>query len=293
MQQQFRGTGVALVTPFRNGSIDFPALKKIIEYNINGGVDYLVSLGSTGEAITLSTEECRAVVDFTLEVNNGRLPVMVGQFGHNNTQQLIGRIKQFDFTGIAAVLSSSPAYNKPSQEGIFQHYTAVAEYCPVPIIIYNVPGRTSSNVLPETIIRLANANPKFIGVKEASGDIVQASHIIKHKPDHFLVISGDDPSALGFIACGGDGLISVIANTLPQQISDMIRHALNNDSTTAIQQHLQLLDMHHWLYLEGNPVGVKAGYGITGPLHPRSPLATYAIVGKTYGVFEKGARINK
>jgi len=140
MQQPFSGTGVALITPFRNGSIDFPALKNIIEYVIENGVDYLVSLGSTGESVTLSTEECRAVVDFTIDINNGRLPLVVGMFGHNNTQQLIDRFKKFDFTGVDAVLSSSPSYNKPTQEGIFQHYVTVAKHSPVPIIIYNVPG---------------------------------------------------------------------------------------------------------------------------------------------------------
>jgi len=178
--QQFSGTGIALITPFRNGAIDFPALKNIIEYVIENGVDYLVSLGSTGESITLSSEECRAVVDFTIEVNKGRLPLVVGMFGHNNTTQLIERFKKFDFSGVDAVLSSSPAYNKPSQEGIFQHYVAVAEVSPVPIIIYNVPGRTCSNVEAETLVRLAKANKKFIGVKEASGDIVQTSRRWPH-----------------------------------------------------------------------------------------------------------------
>ncbi|MEM9529209.1 MAG: 4-hydroxy-tetrahydrodipicolinate synthase [Bacteroidota bacterium] len=258
------GTGVALVTPFRDGVVDFPALKRIIEFVTDSGVDYLVSLGSTGESVTLSSDECRAVVDFTLEVNNGRLPVVVGMFGHNNTKQLIDRFKNFDFTGVDAVLSSSPSYNKPTQEGIFQHYVAVAEHSPVPIIIYNVPGRTSSNVEAETIVRLAKTNTKFIGVKEATGDIVQTSHIIKNKPEHFLVLSGDDPTALSAVACGGDGLISVIANCLPYETSQMIHQALNNNITAAQQYHLQLLNMHHWLYLEGNPTGLKAAMEIQG-----------------------------
>jgi 4-hydroxy-tetrahydrodipicolinate synthase len=264
VQPPLSGTGVALVSPFRNGAIDYPALKNIIENVIENGVDFLVSLGSTGESVTLSTEECRAIVDFTLEVNNGRLPVVVGMFGHNNTQQLISRFQKFDFTGVAAVLSSSPAYIKPSQEGIFQHYVAVAEHSPVPIIIYNVPGRTSSNVSAETVVRLAKADRKFIGVKEATGDIVQTSHIIKNKPEGFLVLSGDDPTALSSIACGGDGLISVIANTLPYETARMVHHALNNDFTKARQYHLQLLNMHYWLYLEGNPPGVKAAMEIQG-----------------------------
>lgn len=260
----FSGTGVALITPFRNGVIDFPALKNIIEYVIENGVDYLVTLGSTGESIVLSTEECRAVVDFTIKTNNGRLPIVVGMFGHNNTIQLIDRFKNFDFTGVDAVLSSSPAYNKPTQEGIFQHYVAVAKHSPAPIIIYNVPGRTSSNVEPETIVRLAKADKKFIGVKEASGDLVQTSHIIKNRPEGFLVLSGDDPTALGCIACGGDGLITVIGNCLPYETAQMIRLARNNDIAKAQQYHMQLLNMHHWLYLEGNPAGLKAAMEIQG-----------------------------
>jgi len=264
MQQAFSGTGVALITPFRNGAIDFPALKNIIEYVIENGVDYLVSLGSTGESVGLSPEECRAVVDFTIDVNKGRLPLVVGMFGHNNTAQLIDRFKNFDFTGVDAVLSSSPAYNKPSQEGIFQHYVAVAAHSPVPIIIYNVPGRTSSNVAAETVVRLAKANQKFIGVKEATGDLVQTSHIIKNRPEGFLVLSGDDPTAMACIACGGDGLISVIGNSLPYETSQMIRLALNNDIASARKYHHQLLNMHHWLYLEGNPAGLKAAMEIQG-----------------------------
>jgi 4-hydroxy-tetrahydrodipicolinate synthase len=193
-----------------------------------------------------------------------RLPLVVGMFGHNNTAQLIERFKNFNFSGIDAVLSSSPAYNKPSQEGIFQHYVAVSERSPVPIIIYNVPSRTGSNVEAETVIRLAKASHKFIGVKEASGDIIQTSHIIKNRPEGFLVLSGDDPSALACIACGGDGLISVIGNCLPYETAQMIRQALNNDITSASKYHLQLLNMHHWLYLEGNPVGLKAVMEIQG-----------------------------
>lgn len=263
-QHRFRGTGIALITPFRNGAIDFPALRNIIEYVIENEVDFLVSLGSTGESVTLSSEECRAIVDFTIEVNNGRLPLVVGMFGHNNTVQLIERFKNFDFSGVDAVLSSSPAYNKPTQEGIFQHYVAVAEVSPVPVIIYNVPGRTGSNIEAETVIRLAKANPKFIGIKEATGDISQTSHIIKNKPEGFLVLSGDDPTALASIACGGDGLISVIGNCLPYETAQMVRQALNNDITSARKHHLQLLNMHHWLYLEGNPVGLKAVMEIQG-----------------------------
>jgi 4-hydroxy-tetrahydrodipicolinate synthase len=263
-QQIFSGTGVALVTPFSNGKVDYPALERIINHVIEGGVDYLVSLGTTGEAITLSREECRAVLDFTIKINNGRLPIVAGHFGSNRTDYLVERIKEFDFTGVDAVLSSSPSYSKPSQEGIFQHYMKIEEVCPKPIIIYNVPGRTCSNISAETTIRLAEASPKFIGVKEASGDIVQGSKIIKGAPEGFLVLSGDDPTALALISCGGHGVISVIANAFPTQFSGMIRALSKNDSTTAKSVNLQLLDIHQWLYVDGNPSGIKAALEILG-----------------------------
>ena len=257
-QQRFRGTGVALVTPFKDGEIDYSSLGNIIEHTINGGVDYLVSLGTTGEAVTLSAKECREVFDFTIKVNAGRVPLVAGLFGSNDTAALVGKIKNFDFTGFDGILSSSPAYNKPTQEGIYQHYMKIAEVCPVPIIIYNVPGRTASNILPETILRLANASEKFAAVKEASGDVVQGMKIIKEKPEHFSVLSGDDPTAFSLITAGGQGVISVIANALPRQFSDMVRAALNNDIDTARDLNLELLDIHPWLYVDGNPAGIKA-----------------------------------
>ena len=262
--QQFRGTGVALVTPFKDGEIDWKSLRNIIEHCIEGGVDYLVSLGTTGEAITLSAAECRKILDFTIEVNAGRLPLVAGYFGRNNTHYLVEATKSFNFKGIDAILSSSPSYNKPTQEGIYQHYMALAEVSPVPIIIYNVPGRTSSNISAETIVRLANASKKFAAVKEASGDLVQGAKIIKHKPDHFLVLSGDDPTALPLISCGAEGVISVIANALPAPFSDLIRSALNGNIATARNLHLQMLDLHQWLYAEGNPVGIKGALEVLG-----------------------------
>ena len=262
--QNFRGTGVALVTPFRNGSVDWEAYEQVIEHVIKGGANYLVCLGSTGESVTLTTEECREVVDATIKINKRRLPIVVGMFGLNYTDRLVQKFKDFNFTGVDAVLSSSPAYNKPTQEGIYQHYMAIAEVSPVPIIIYNVPGRTSSNVLPSTIIRLAKANSKFIAVKEASGDIAQTSQIIKDKPNDFLVISGDDPTALACIACGGDGVISVIGNAFPGLFSEMIRAALAGEFEKAKELNLQLFGIHHWLYVEGNPAGIKAALELQG-----------------------------
>jgi len=263
-QKAFNGTGVALVTPLRNGVVDYPALEQLIESVIKGGVDYLVSLGTTGEAVTLSREECRAVLDFTIKINNGRLPIVAGHFGGNRTDYLVERIRQFDFTGVDAVLSSSPSYSKPSQEGIFQHYMKLAEACPKPIIMYNVPGRTASNMTPETVVRLANASTKFIAIKEASGDVVQGAKIIKDAPKDFAVLSGDDPTALALITSGGHGVISVIANAFPNQFSGMVRALQQKDYETAQALNLQLLDLHHWLYIDGNPCGIKAALEIQG-----------------------------
>ena len=260
----FKGTGVALVTPFKNSKVDFDALGRIIEHVIAGGVDFLVSLGTTGEAITLSEAECIEVLRFTQKTNAGRLPIVVGMFGGNNTALLRSRIRNFDFSGFDAVMSSSPAYNKPPQEGIFQHYMALAEVSPLPVIIYNVPGRTSSNITAETTIRLANASEKFIAVKEASGNMVQGMHILKNRPDNFLVLSGDDPTALPLIGCGGDGCISVIANAFPQQFSTLIRSAIQDDFSTARKYNDQLLNIHPWLYIDGNPAGVKGALHLLG-----------------------------
>ncbi|MBK7873034.1 MAG: 4-hydroxy-tetrahydrodipicolinate synthase [Saprospiraceae bacterium] len=263
-QQKFRGTGVALVTPFQNKSIDYPALERIIEYVIEGGVDYIVSLGTTGEAITLTSQECREVLDFTIKTVARRVPIVAGFFGSNFTDALTTKIQNYNFDGIDAIMSSSPAYSKPSQEGIYQHYMAIEKVSPLPIIIYNVPGRTNSNVLPDTVLRLAHASEKFLAVKEASGDVTQAMKILKNRPEHLLVLSGDDPLTLPIIASGGDGVISVIANALPTQFSDMVRAALNDDYDTARRLNLDLLDVHPWLYAEGNPAGIKAAMSILG-----------------------------
>jgi 4-hydroxy-tetrahydrodipicolinate synthase len=263
-QQNFSGVGVALITPFRDKAVDFSALARIIEHVIGGGVDYIVSLGTTGEAITLSAEECRRVFDFTLEKVNGRIPLVAGLFGGNFTEKLAAGIKAYNLRGFSAIMSSSPAYSKPSQEGIFQHYMAVAEASPIPVIIYNVPGRTASNVLPETVLRLAEASEQFAAVKEASGDLYQAMKIIKYKPERFAVLSGDDPLTLPLIAAGAAGVISVIANVFPTQFSAMTHAALRGDLDTARRLNNVLLDVHPWLYIEGNPTGIKAAMEIKG-----------------------------
>jgi 4-hydroxy-tetrahydrodipicolinate synthase len=263
--ERFRGTGVALVTPFKNnGAIDWEDLEKIIEHVIAGGVEFLVSLGTTGESVTLSDEEQRQVLDFTIKANRGRLPLVAGVFGGNNTAELVRKISNFNFEGIDALLSSNPAYNKPGQEGIFQHYMELAEVSPKPIIIYNVPSRTASNMNAETTLRLANASDKFLGIKEASDDIYQVMKIIKGKPKNFLVLSGDDFITLPLIAAGGDGVISVIANTTPRPFTDMVRAALREDMPTARQLNLKLLELYKLLFIEGNPVGVKAALELQG-----------------------------
>jgi len=275
---KFRGTGVAIITPFKDDTIDFPSLEKIVEHTIAGGVDFLVALGTTGEDITLSDKESLSVLKHIIKVNKGRLPVVAGMFGGNNTADLVKKIETFDFDGVNAIMSSSPAYNKPNQEGIYQHYMALAAVSPLPIIIYNVPGRTGSNISAATTVRLANSSKKFIAVKDASGSIEQGTKTIKDKPDHFLFLSGDDENALALVGCGSDGVISVIANAYPNEFATMIRSALNGNYSLAQQLNLLLLDVHHYLYVEGNPVGIKAAMEIMGfcSKEVRSPLAQMA-----------------
>lgn len=264
LHQRFRGTGVALVTPFKEDRIDWDSLEKIIEHVISGGVEFLVSLGTTGESVTTSEAEQRQILDFTIRVNRGRLPVVAGVFGGNNTAELVRKMQDFNFDGIDALLCSNPAYNKPGQEGIFQHYMALANASPRPIIIYNVPSRTASNMTAETTLRLAHASDKFLGIKEASDDIYQINKIIQGKPRDFLVLSGDDFITLPLIACGGDGVISVIANTTPRPFTDMVRAALCYDMPQAQQLNLKLLDLYRLLFTEGNPAGVKAALEVQG-----------------------------
>ncbi|MEP6647827.1 MAG: 4-hydroxy-tetrahydrodipicolinate synthase [Saprospiraceae bacterium] len=258
------GTGVALVTPFRNGAIDYLSLSSLIDRVITGGVEYIVSLGTTGEATSLSDEEQKSVIKHTVESVAGRVPVIAGQFGGNNTAHLCEKLSSFDTTSISAILSSSPAYVRPSQEGIYRHYMALAEASPLPIVIYNVPSRTASNISAGTLLRLANDSKKFIGVKDASADLHQAAAIARFAPSHFTLLSGDDPSALSLIANGGKGVISVIANVYPESFSTMIRNALSGEWGKARHIHYRLLDLHQWLYIEGNPTGIKEALAYKG-----------------------------
>jgi 4-hydroxy-tetrahydrodipicolinate synthase len=262
--QRFIGTGVAIITPFRNNEVDYAALANIIDYVIAGGVNYIVALGSTGETATLNDVEARDILDFCIEKIGNRVPLVAGNFGWNDTKELVKKIKDYNFEGISAILSSSPAYIKPSQEGIFRHYAAVADVCPVPVILYNVPGRTRSNMEWETTVRLAEYSRTFVGIKEASGDLIQTTRIIKNKPEHFIVTSGDDEVALPMTAAGGDGVISVMANALPGAFCQMINAALNQDYYAARALNFKTYDLHKWLYIEGNPVGIKSAMEVLG-----------------------------
>lgn len=249
---QFKGTGVALVTPFHDDcSIDFSGLKNLIDYVIEGGVDYLVVLGTTGESATLTPAEKKQVLTACLEFNNGRVPVVYG-VGGNNTQAVLNDISNTDFTGISAILSVSPFYNKPSQAGIIAHYTAIADNCPVPVILYNVPGRTMSNMTAATTVRLAD-HPNIIGMKEASGNLEQCMEIAAKKPKDFLLISGDDLMTKAMYSIGGCGVISVLANALPATFKS-ICHGSEKESLKAA---FSLLDFNSLMYVEGNPVGIK------------------------------------
>ncbi len=256
---------MALITPFTaDNEVDYPALGAIIDYVIGGGVDYVVCLGTTGEAITLSADECRSILDFTLRHVDGRVPIVAGFFGGNYTDKLEKALRTYNFDGVAGVMSSSPAYSKPPQEGIYQHFMRVADASPLPVIIYNVPGRTSSNVLPETILRLSEDSQNFAAVKEASGVLSQSVEILKHCRKDFGVLSGDDPATAAIIAMGGHGGISVIANALPSHFSRMVKAALASDFPTARQLNFDMLDIHPLLYAEGNPVGIKAAVSMLG-----------------------------
>jgi len=257
METNLKGMGVALVTPFlENGSIDYSSLQKLVEYNLKNGTDYLVVQGTTGESPVLTSEEKRAVLDFVLEINGGKVPVVYG-IGGNNTAAVCEELKTFDAKGVCAILSASPYYNKPTQEGIYQHFKAMDACTPLPIILYNVPGRTSSNLTAETTLRLARDCANIIAIKEASGDLNQVMTILRDRPNGFLVISGDDAITLPFIALGGDGVISVVGQAFPESFSRMVHAALDGDFETSREDHYRLLEITRWLFVEGNPAGVK------------------------------------
>ncbi len=273
--KELTGTGVALITPFKDDyEIDFDALEKVIDFVIKGEVEYLVTLGTTGETPTLTTPEKIEIINFTFEKVKDRVPVVVG-IGGNYTAELVNSLKSFPLAKAIAVLSSSPNYSKPSQEGIYMHYKTLAEASPKPIILYNVPGRTGSNINASTTLRLAGVK-NIAGIKEASGNMIQCMQIIKNKPENFLVVSGDDHLALPLVSCGTDGVISVAANSFPKDISEMIRLALAGNFAKAKILHYKCLEGMDLLFAENNPAGVKAFLAELGIIKNvlRLPLVT-------------------
>ncbi|MEB8345692.1 4-hydroxy-tetrahydrodipicolinate synthase [Flavobacteriaceae bacterium KMM 6898] len=258
MKEQLQGTGVALVTPFRKDfSIDSEALERIVGFCIDGGIDYLVVLGTTGESVTLSKAEKHLVIDTVVSANAGRLPLVLG-IGGSNTSALVEELQQTDLSDFDAILSVSPYYNKPTQEGIYQHFKALSQSSPKPIILYNVPGRTGSNMLPATTLRLANDFKNIVAIKEACGDITQVMQIIKDSPKGFQVISGDDITALSTVLAGGAGVISVLGQGIPVEYSKMIRLGMEGRVKEAYVLHYEMLDAMSLIFLEGNPAGIKA-----------------------------------
>jgi 4-hydroxy-tetrahydrodipicolinate synthase len=256
--KKIKGTGVAIVTPFKNdSSIDFAALGRVINHVISGGVNYIVAMGTTGESVTLTKDEKKALTAYVVEAIDSRIPLVVG-IGGNNTQEVINCIRHANLTGVDGILSVAPYYNKPSQRGLFQHFKAIATSSSIPVIIYNVPGRTCSNISSETCLELAHECENILGVKEASGDMNQIMRIIKGKPENFSLISGDDTMTIPIIAAGGTGVISVLANAFPAQCSDLLSHALKNNFKSAREIQFRFMEMIELLFIEGNPSGVKA-----------------------------------
>jgi 4-hydroxy-tetrahydrodipicolinate synthase len=262
--QALIGTGVALVTPFKKDfSVDTEALTRIVNFQIDNGIDYLVVLGTTAENATLSQDEKELVIQTVVTANNKRLPLVLG-VGGNNTHKLVEELKTRDFTDFVAVLSVSPYYNKPTQEGIYQHFKAIAEASPIPVILYNVPGRTACNMMPSTVLRLANDFKNIIGIKEAAGDMVQAMKLIQGKPEGFLVISGDDMITLPMVLSGGSGVISVIGEGFPKLFSDMVRLGLERKVDEAYKIHYKLADAIDMIFEQGNPAGIKEVHKLLG-----------------------------
>jgi len=285
MSQHFTGAGVALITPFtKNNQVDYKALETIIDNQVKGGMDYLVALGTTAETATLTTDEKSNVVELIKEKSAG-LPVVVGM-GGNDTRSMIKQIDKFNFNGVDGILVVTPYYNKPSQEGMFRHYTEIAKASPVPIILYNVPSRTGVNLEFDTVVRLAEASDKFVAIKEASGVLSQITKIGKYTPDNFTVISGDDLLALPIISIGGKGVISVIANALPGKLSRLIKLATEKNYDEALEIHFELIDLLQLIFKEGNPGGIKALMNYQGIIKNVLRLPLYKISDATYNEIE-------
>jgi 4-hydroxy-tetrahydrodipicolinate synthase len=258
MKNKLTGLGIAIVTPFKKDlSVDHEALSKIVNFNIEKGTDYIVISGTTGESVTVTKNEKKEIIATIVKANNNRVPLVLG-IGGNNTLDIIEEIKTTDFTHISAILSVSPAYSKPTQEGVYQHFKTISLVSPKPIILYNVPGRTSSNMLPETVLRLASDFENIIAIKEAAGNMSQYFQLIKNKPEDFLIISGDDDLALPVTLAGGAGVISVIGQAFPEKFSKMIHLGLEGNSKEAYKLHYQILDVISLIFAENNPAGIKA-----------------------------------
>ncbi|MCU0460676.1 MAG: 4-hydroxy-tetrahydrodipicolinate synthase [Bacteroidales bacterium] len=256
--KRFKGTGVAIVTPFKNdSSIDFSALGRVINHVIKGGVNYIVAMGTTGEASTLTKDEKHAIVSYVTEAIDSRVPLVAG-IGGNNTQDVINTIRELDLQGVDAILSVAPYYNKPSQRGLFEHFKAISACSPLPLMIYNVPGRASCNISSDTCLELAHECDNIIAVKEASGDLAQIMRIIKGKPGNFMVISGDDMLIIPVIAAGGSGVISVLANAYPSECNEIVSNAMNNNFKAARDAHFRFIEAIELLFADGNPSGIKA-----------------------------------
>lgn len=262
MVKQFTGTGVALITPFHNyGTIDFTSLGKIIKHVIRNGVNFLVVLGTTGESVTLSKDEKMAVMDYVIDTVDDKLPIVMG-VGGNNTQEITDFVKSYDFKGVSAILSVAPYYNKPQQKGLYYHFKNIAAASPVPVILYNVPGRTSSNISSETTLKLAYEFKNIVGIKEASGDFGQIMRIIKDKPRDFSVLSGDDALTYPLLMCGADGVISVTANLYPKEFAYMVENGLKGSRKKSREVHFSLLEIMEALFEDGSPSGIKAALNI-------------------------------
>ena len=291
MSHQFTGTGVAIITPFStNGNIDFNSLTNLVDFQIDNGINYLVVMGTTGEAATLNKDEKKAVIDHIIKINNKRVPLVIG-IGGNNTLEVVENIKNFHtYKEIAGILSVAPYYNKPSQEGLYQHYKMIAEASPVPVILYNVPGRTSINISAETTLRLANDFKNIVAIKEASGNMEQIMAIINNKPSDFAVISGDDALTFPMICLGAEGVISVVANAFPKEFSDMVNAALDCEIENAKTLHFKLFEIIQNLFAEGNPAGIKAILNINKLIENNFRLPMTAVSDKHYAKLENLVR---
>jgi len=285
--KKLKGTGVAIVTPFKNdSSIDFAAFERVINHVIKGGVNYIVVMGTTGEVVTLTKDEKQALRSYVLEVVDNRVPVIIG-IGGNNTQEVINSVRHTDLTNIDGILSVAPYYNKPNQRGLFQHFKAIATCSPIPVILYNIPGRTCSNISADTCLQLAHECENIVGIKEASGDMNQIMNILKRKPENFSLISGDDMMSIPIIAAGGTGVISVLANAYPLQCSELVSHSLKNNFKSAREIQFDFLELMELLFIEGNPSGVKAMLSLLNLCQNNLRLPLVPVSKTTYARIQK------